>query len=104
MADIQLEHGFTRIADALLEAICGAPIPGRNLRIFVTLIRLTYGFGRTSDRIATSQISTVTGLDRRSVTDVLGELEAAGMIWRGKFKRGRSRRIGIVKDFERWTV
>lgn len=103
LADIQLEHGFTRIADALLEAICGAPVPGRHLRVFVTVIRMTYGFGKRSDRIAASQISKLTGIDRRSVTLVLGELEAAGMIWRGPLRRGRSRRIGIVKDFERWT-
>ena len=64
---------------------------------------MTYGFGKSSDRIATSQITKMTGIDRRSVTRVLQDLEAAGMIWRSPLERGRSRRIGIVKDFERWV-
>ncbi len=92
------------IADALLEAICRASIPGRHHRVFAALIRLTYGYGKRSDRIATSQISALTGIDRRSVTRVLQDLEAAGMVARGPFERGRSRRLAIVKDFDRWEL
>ncbi len=83
MADIQLEHGFTRIADVLLEAMCRAPVPGRHQRVFTALIRLTYGYNKTSDRIATSQISRLTDIDRRSITRILQDLEDAGMIERG---------------------
>ena len=103
LADVQLKRGFTMIADALLEAICRTSIPGRHHRVFAALIRLTYGYGKRSDRIAASQISALTGIDRRSVTRILRDLEAAGMIARGPLERGRSRRIAIVKDFDRWV-
>ena len=102
MANVQLENGFTRIADALLEAMCRVSISGRNSRVFIALIRLTYGFNKTSDRIATSQISTLTGIERRSVTRILKDLEAAGMVTRGPLERGRARRLAVVKDFDRW--
>ncbi len=70
--------------------------------MFIALIRLTYGFGKTSDRIASSQIESLTGIECRNVRRILVELEALGMVERGAVEQGRSRRIGIVIDFDRW--
>jgi phage replication O-like protein O len=103
MANVQLENGYTRIADALLEALCRAPLPGRHHRVLGALIRLTYGYGKTADRIATSQIASLTCIDRRSVTRILKDLEAGGLIARGPIEPGSSRRIAVVKDFEAWV-
>ena len=33
MVDVQLEHGYTRIATALLEALVRAPLSGSELRV-----------------------------------------------------------------------
>jgi phage replication O-like protein O len=104
MANVQLENGYTRIADALLEALCRAPVPGRHHRVVIALIRLTYGYGKTVDRIATSQIADLARIDRRSVTRILSELEAAGMITRGPLEPGRARRMALVKDFDTWVL
>ncbi len=102
MADVQCENGYTRIADALLEALCRTAIPARHFNVLLAVIRLTYGFGKTEDRIALSQIEALTGIDRRNIHATLAGLEAAGMIERDDPGEKRTRRIRVVKDFSRW--
>ncbi len=41
----QLEDGYTRIANELLEAIASAPMTLGQIRICLFLVRNTYGFG-----------------------------------------------------------
>ncbi len=104
MADNQIEHGFTRIPSALLEAMCRTSLTDEEHRIFAALIRLTFGYEKRVVCIGLAEISAATGIVPCSVTRVLQNLEDTGMIERSRFEPGHSRRIGIVLDFERWTA
>lgn len=104
MVDVQLENGFTRIANELLEAISGADFTSRQVRVMLALIRLTYGYGKTSDRIASSQIGKMTSIEPRNVRKTLDELERLSAIKRSPKTAGRSRSIRVVKDFEKWQT
>lgn len=49
VADI--DDGYTRIANELLEAVMAADLTARQLKVVLAVIRKTYGFGKKFDRI-----------------------------------------------------
>ena len=74
MASPQLENGYTRIANELLDALCFIDLSGSAWRCAVFIVRKTYGYKKKSDRISLSQFELGTGLTRVSVTRGLKEL------------------------------
>ena len=52
-----IEDGYTKVANTLLEAVYRCDLTARQFRVFLALIRKTYGFNRKIDNITASQIS-----------------------------------------------
>jgi len=102
MADVQLEHGFTRIADALLEALARVDLTGREFRLVHAIVRITYGYGKAADRIGATQLAAATGIDRRNVQKVLASLERRNVVAIRRHGDRKRHAVSIVKDFERW--
>lgn len=65
VADI--DGGYTRFANELLEAIASADLTARQLKVMLAYVRKTYGFNKKTDRIADEQIAQLTGLSRQNV-------------------------------------
>ena len=102
--DVQLEHGYTRLANELLEALACAPLPGpRHFQVMLAMIRLLYGYNRSSDRISSSQVATVTGLDVSNVRSVLRELLHLGLLESTGGSQGRTGQWRIQKDPDQWV-
>jgi phage replication O-like protein O len=103
LADVQPEHGWTKLADELLEALCRAQLSGRPLAVMLAMVRLTYGWGRVADRISSTQIAKLCDLDAGNVRTVLGQLVDARMLEHsgGAY---RTNVWWIQKDHERWVV
>ena len=80
MASPQLENGYTRVANELLEAISRFPFNGSQLRLLLFLIRKTYGFQKKADAISISQWQGGTGLNRRTIIRELKNLESMNVI------------------------
>ncbi|EIX5752497.1 replication protein [Escherichia coli] len=72
MADI--DDGYTRFANELLEAIASADLTARQLKVMLAYVRKTYGFNKKTDRIADEQIAQLTGLSRQNVNKAKKEL------------------------------
>lgn len=64
MTGPQLENGYTRIANELLDAIIATDLTKREMKILLAVIRKTYGYGKKSDDMTISQISYMTGIGR----------------------------------------
>ena len=71
MADPQLEKGYTRIANELLEAVCRTNLSGSELRILLYIIRRTYGFNRSYAEIPLSEIAGAVGMNKVNVSRAL---------------------------------
>ncbi|MDA2916252.1 replication protein [Nitrospinae bacterium AH_259_B05_G02_I21] len=101
-ASPQLEDGFTRIADELLEALIATRLSGEESRIVWAVIRKTYGFNKTMDRIPLSQFESVTGIPRKRCHRLLGQLVSKNVLLKG----GEGRRVtyGVQKDYTRWPM
>jgi phage replication O-like protein O len=103
----QLENGYTRIANELLDAIAAIRIPGEAMQVFLVVMRKTYGFQKKSDTIALTQFSDATGLNKQAVCRAVKKLEQMNIIVIKKdnvIKKDKrlASEYTINKAFENW--
>lgn len=101
MSTPQLEDGFTRIANELLEAILGFGFSLREQSVVFAIIRKTYGYGRKTDDMSASQIGAICGVARQHVTTTLNALAARNVITKRQGEYGMI--VGIQKDHRKWV-
>jgi phage replication O-like protein O len=63
----QLENGYTRIANEIMEALIKYRIPGEQMQCLLLIIRKTYGFNKLWDAISNSQFVEFTGLNKSNI-------------------------------------
>lgn len=91
-----LDDGYTRIANELLEAIASADLTARQLKLMLAYVRKTYGFNKKSDRIADEQIAQLTGISRQNVNKAKKELLSMNCLYLDGSK------IGVNKEVSAW--
>ncbi|EPU0402320.1 replication protein [Escherichia coli] len=94
VADI--DDGYTRFANELLEAIASADLTARQLKVMLAYVRKTYGFNKKTDRIADEQIAQLTGLSRQNVNKAKKELISMNCL----FMDGN--KIGVNREVSTW--
>ncbi|MGL4470287.1 MAG: replication protein [Aeromonas hydrophila] len=92
-----LDDGYTRIANELLEAVMAADLTARQMKVLMAIIRKTYGFGKKLDRITNTQISSMTGIHHTHVCTAKNEMIAMNII----VTKGRE--IGVNKAISEWN-
>lgn len=103
MANVQLENGYTRIANELLEAVLNTPFVATHLKIILTCWRYTYGFGRKETKLSISFISKATGISKRYISKGLSELINSNvLIVVKKPTYSSSRIIAFNKNYSEW--
>jgi phage replication O-like protein O len=102
MASPQLETGYCKISNELMDALCLIRIPGEARQCLDAIFRLSYGFNKKMVNISISRISNITGLPRPSVSRGLSKLLDMNIII--KNTNGYINSIGINKDYETWKV
>ena len=63
----QLENGYTKIANEIMDALIAFRIPGEERQCLDFIIRKTYGYNKKDDVISNSQFVKATGLHKASV-------------------------------------
>lgn len=105
MKKAQLENGYTRIANELLEALSSQPLSGYEMRVVLAIIRKTYGYGKKEDRIALSQLSEVTKIGKSHVSRTVTSLISYGIVTKlGNGVTNLGNTLAINKDFSAWKV
>lgn len=92
-----LDDGYTRIANELLEAVMAADLTARQLKVVLAVIRKTYGFGKKFDRITNTQIAMMTGIHHTHVCKAKNEMIAMNII----VTNGQA--IGVNKVISEWN-
>lgn len=98
----QLENGYTKLANELLEALISSGLTARQWAVVMAIIRKTYGFNKKADEIGLSQLSHMTGIDKAHLSRTVRELEAAGVINREAGTHGHS--LSINKRHRQWGL
>ena len=97
----QLENGYTRIANEILEKVYRMKLSGSKLRIILVVWRYTYGFNRKSTDLAISFIAEATGVHKQQVKSELKELIEMELLTVTKFPTfNSSRELSFNKNFK----
>lgn len=90
------DDGYTRIANELLEAVMSSDLTTRQLKVFLAIVRKTYGFGKKLDRLTNTQIAEMTGIHHTHVCTAKNEMLAMNvLISKGNF-------LGVNKNLDDW--
>ena len=74
-------QAYTQVPNWLLARIYNADdLTMRETKVFLYIIRKTFGFHKVSDKIPYSQIAQATGIDQRNTIKVVKSLEQKGYI------------------------
>ena len=98
----QLENGYTRMANELIERLAGIRIPGEAMQALWLIIRKTYGFNKKSDTIALLQFCEHTGMKKPAVCRAVKKLEQLGIVSIIKKDNGNAAEYAIIKDSAKW--
>ncbi|HDU5759513.1 TPA: replication protein [Klebsiella variicola] len=92
-----LDDGFTRIANELLEAVMRAGLSQHQLLVFMAVMRKTYGFNKKADWVSNEQISMLTGILPHKCSAAKSTLVKRGILTQ------TGRVIGINKAVSEWS-
>ncbi len=92
-----LDDGFTRIANELLEAVMHAGLSQHQLLVFMAVMRKTYGFNKKADWVSNEQISMLTGILPHKCSAAKSALVKRGILTQ------TGRVIGINKAVSEWS-
>ena len=92
-----LDDGFTRIANELLEAVMRAGLSQHQLLVFMAVMRKTYGFNKKSDWVSNEQLSELLGILPHKCSAAKSVLVKRGILTQ------TGRVIGINKTVSEWS-
>lgn len=96
MASPQLENGYTKIANELLEALCAINLSGHEWNVVHAIIRKTYGYNKKEDWVTNTQIMKLTGQSKQKVSNAKRKLLDKKIVTENGYK------ISLNKDYESW--
>lgn len=103
MASPQLENGYTRIANELLEALVLSDFPGAEMSICLLVLRKTYGFKKKEDAISLSQFVESLSYSRQGIIFALQSLKNKNVLLVKQGFRGTNI-WRFNKDYMKWIV
>lgn len=103
MASPQIENGYTRIANELLDKLAGTKLNGTQFRILMVVFRYTYGFQRKEHELSETFIASATGIHKQQVKRELKNLIDRGIVnvlKQATFTEPRT--ISFNKNYKQW--
>ncbi|WP_336863848.1 replication protein [Peribacillus frigoritolerans] len=105
MADVQLENGYTRVANEILEAIQMYTFTTNQLKIIMAVWRNTYGYTRKKHDISLGFLEGATYLTRARISSSLKSLVDNKVILEIQKGGGsKSKVLAFNKDYDQWTI
>lgn len=98
MASPQIENGYTKIANELLDAICCIDLSSHEWKVVHAIIRKTYGYNKKEDWMTNTQIMLLTGQSQQKVS------QAKRRLVKRKIVTENGNKISINKDYEQWQI
>lgn len=105
MADVQIEHGYTRIANEILEAIVQRKFNATQLSVLMIVWRMTYGFNRKCHELAVNYFVQATGFSKRNIQEAVNALiDDKVLIETQAASFNQTRKIAFNKNYDEWKV
>ena len=99
----QLEHGYTKIANELLEQLARAlTASGNQLALMLLVMRYSYGYRRKYADFTVTELAGKLAIDRANARRSIANLVQRNMLIVTDRPGHRRRRYRIRKDWQRW--
>jgi phage replication O-like protein O len=98
MASPQLEDGYTKVANELLEALVSVQMSGSEWQYLMCLIRKSYGYNQKEAWLKNTYVAKACGLHRQRVYEAKTRLLEKNIVTQKRDK------IILNKDYETWKV
>jgi len=105
LADVQLENGYTKIANKILERLALTKLSPTQFRLILVIWRYTYGFNRKDHAMSLTFLAEATGVHKQRVKQELDKLIESNIIIvteEGTFSK--SRKLAFNKDYDTWRL
>ena len=96
-----LDNGYTRIANEILEALARLDLSGREFRVAITVMRKTYGFHKKVDWIGREQIAEITEISSENVSRMVTMLVTKKVLLQEG--TGNVKKLGINTNLSDWN-
>ncbi|EDC3616419.1 replication protein [Salmonella enterica] len=93
-----LDDGYARLSNMLLEAYSGADLTKRHFKVLLAILRKTYGWNKPMDRITDSQLSEITKLPVKRCNEAKLELVRMNII------KQQGGMFGPNKNISEWLI
>lgn len=80
MANPQVENGYVRISNELMEAMSQIRISGESMQCLLVIFRETYGYNRKSKSIPNKHFETKTGIRKQHINRAIQKLKDMNLI------------------------
>jgi phage replication O-like protein O len=100
MASPQVENGYTRIANEIMEALARIRIPGEARQVLDVIVRQTYGFNKKVDTISLGQFCLKTGMKKPNCVRAINKALSMNLVI--KKDNGSIPLYSINKNFDAW--
>ena len=97
--NIQLENGYTKIANGLLEKFAQVKMSGTCWQVLMAILRKLYGHNKKEDWIEYSQLMKLTDLPKSRISFSVKQLSKYGIVTQKR--NGIKQILSINKDFNR---
>ncbi len=96
MASPQLEDGYTRFANELMEALMRTNLSAYQSRVLWAIWRNTYGYHKKQDWLSNSQLVGMTGIRKQHISRAVRELIQRNIVTKSGYS------IAFNKDYTQW--
>lgn len=104
MSNPQLENGYTRIANEIMEALAVTDLNGTQRRILDVILRQTYGYQRKEHELSLTFISNATKIHKMQVQRELATLiERKIVVTMSEASFNKSRILSFNKNYKEWS-
>lgn len=93
-----LDDGYARLSNMLLEAYSGADLTKRHFKVLLAILRKTYGWNKPMERISDSQLSEITKLPVKRCNEAKLELVRMNVI------KQQGGMFGPNKNISEWCI
>lgn len=97
----QVEDGYTKIANELLDAIIRHDFSKRELKIVLFVLRKTYGWNKKADVMSLSQILSGTGIERTHAAKSINALTDNKVLLKQPHHNGQL--LELNKKYKEWV-
>lgn len=92
----QIENGYTRIANEIIEALMKTNLSAYQGRVLWAIWRKTYGFNKKQDWLSNGQLVEMTGLRKQHASRTVKELLQRNIVTKSGYK------IAFNKNYQGW--